>query len=260
MLRGARTLAVLPVLSRILCSVRLALHPARSLSLNYSIFSSVHKALNSNQEIIIRHLGRTDYETTWHAMQKFTAERDSATVDELWLTEHDAVYTLGLNRKDVRLATRDDIPLVLVDRGGKITYHGIGQVVIYLLVDLKRKGLNVRQLVSAMENSIIDLLAEHHITAHARSDAPGVYVNGSKIASLGLRLKQQSCYHGLALNVDMDLMPFASIDPCGYKGMQVTQLRDLGIAMSPQSAGENLLKKLAAKLAYTDIQYSNEIA
>lgn len=193
-------------------------------------------------------------------MQRFTAERDDASVDELWLTEHDAVYTLGLNRRDVRLANRDDIPLVLVDRGGKITYHGIGQVVIYLLIDLKRKSLNVRQLVSAMENSIINLLAEHGITAHARSDAPGVYVDGRKIASLGLRLKQQCCYHGLALNVDMDLSPFDSIDPCGYKGMQVTQLRDLAIQLGTQEVGADLLKKLAANLAYTDIHYSNEIA
>ena len=139
-------------------------------------------------QLTIRQLGRTDYETTWHAMQRFTAERDDTTQDELWLTEHDAVYTLGLNRKDVRLASRDDIPLVLVDRGGKITYHGIGQVVIYLLIDLKRKSLNVRQLVNAIEGSIIDFLAAQNITANARTDAPGVYVDGNKIASLGLRL------------------------------------------------------------------------
>jgi lipoyl(octanoyl) transferase len=213
-----------------------------------------------SSHLTIRQLGRTDYKSTWHAMQRFTAERDDATQDELWLTEHDAVYTLGLNRKDVRLASREDIPLVLVDRGGKITYHGSGQVVIYLLIDLKRKGLNVRQLVSAMENSIIELLAKSGIAAKARSDAPGVYVDGSKIASLGLRLKQQCCYHGLALNVDMDLSPFEAIDPCGYKGMQVTQLRDLGVQMSKQEVGANLLKKLVANLAYTDIHYSNEIA
>ena len=210
-------------------------------------------------QLTIRQLGRTDYETTWHAMQRFTAERDDTTQDELWLTEHDAVYTLGLNRKDVRLASRDDIPLVLVDRGGKITYHSIGQVIIYLLIDLKRKSLNVRQLVNAIEGSIIDFLAAHNITANARSDAPGVYVDGNKIASLGLRLKQQCCYHGLALNVDMNLSPFSSIDPCGYKGMQVTRLRDLGIQMSTQEVGADLLKKLATKLAYTDIHYSNEI-
>lgn len=210
------------------------------------------------ERLAIRQLGRTEYESTWQAMQQFTADRDECTPDELWLTEHDSVYTLGLNRKDVRLANRQDIPLVLVDRGGKITYHGIGQVVIYLLIDLKRKGLNVRQLVSAMEKAIIDLLADHGIIANARADAPGVYVDDRKIASLGLRLKRQCCYHGLALNVDMDISPFQAIDPCGYQGLEVTQLRDLGIAINPAEAGTVLLKKLAANLAYTDIQYSND--
>ncbi|MDP2246537.1 MAG: lipoyl(octanoyl) transferase LipB [Nitrosomonadales bacterium] len=208
--------------------------------------------------LAIRQLGRTDYEATWHAMQDFTATRGAQTSDELWLTEHDAVYTLGLNRKDVRLASREDIPLVLVDRGGKITYHGIGQVVIYLLIDLKRKGLNVRQLVSAMETSIIDLLAEHKITATARADAPGVYVAERKIASLGLRLKRQCCYHGLALNVDMDLAPFSAIDPCGYQGLEVTQLRNLGVIADSGEVGATLLKKLAVNLAYTDIHYLND--
>lgn len=193
----------------------------------------------------IRQLGRTDYEATWHAMQKFTAERDADTADELWLTEHDAVYTLGLNRKEVRLPGREDIPLVLVDRGGKITYHGPGQVVIYLLIDLKRWGLSIRQLVSAMENAIIALLAEHKISAEARADAPGVYVAGEKIAALGLRLKNGCCYHGLSLNVDMDLAPFEAIDPCGYQGLKVTQARDLGIADLDKPANYD---KLAAKL------------
>lgn len=210
------------------------------------------------ERLTIRQLGRSEYESTWHAMQQFTADRDERTPDELWLTEHDSVYTLGLNRKDVRLASRQDIPLVLVDRGGKITYHGIGQVVIYLLIDLKRKELNVRQLVSAMEKTIIDLLAEHGVIASARADAPGVYVDDRKIASLGLRLKRQCCYHGLALNVDMDISPFLAIDPCGYQGLEVTQLRDLGIAIRPADAGVVLLKNLAANLAYTDIQYSND--
>ena len=200
----------------------------------------------------IRHLGRTDYETTWHAMQRFTAERDQTTPDELWITEHPPVYTLGLNRKDVRLPSRQDIPVVMVDRGGKITYHGPGQVVIYLLIDLARRGLNVRQLVSAMEGSIIDLLAHSGISAVARADAPGVYVDGSKVASLGLRLKRQCCYHGLALNVEMDLSPFLAIDPCGYQGMQVTQLRDLGIALSPQATAHRLLDCLQARLSPTN--------
>lgn len=200
-------------------------------------------------ELLIRQLGRTDYETTWHAMQSFTAARDDSSPDELWVTEHPPVYTLGLNRKDVRLPTRHDIPVVMVDRGGKITYHGHGQVVIYLLIDLKRKGLNVRQLVNAMEGSIVDLLAESGIESTARADAPGVYVHGSKIASLGLRLKQQRCYHGLALNVDMDLSPFLAIDPCGYQGMQVTQLKDLGIKLDTQQAAERLLYHLQTKLS-----------
>lgn len=207
------------------------------------------------KSLTIRRLGRSDYESTWHAMQDFTARRNALTADELWLTEHEAVYTLGLNRKGAKLPNRQDIPLVLVDRGGKITYHGIGQVVIYLLIDLKRKGLNVRQLVSAMEKSIIDMLADHKINASARADAPGVYVAERKIASLGLRLKQQCCYHGLALNVAMDLSPFDAIDPCGYQGLQVTQLSDLGVHLKEEEAGTALLEKLSTHLAYTDIQY-----
>lgn len=199
-------------------------------------------------DLLIRQLGRTDYEATWHAMQRFTAERDERTPDELWVTEHPPVYTLGLNRKEVRLPGRQDIPLVMVDRGGKITYHGPGQVVIYLLIDLKRRHLNVRQLVSAMEDSIVRLLAEHGIDAAARADAPGVYVGGNKIASLGLRLKNQCCYHGLALNVDMDLTPFLAIDPCGYQGMQVTQLKDLGITLPAAQAAEQLLRHLHTQL------------
>jgi len=201
------------------------------------------------RDLDVRHLGRSDYEATWHAMQQFTAERTADTPDELWVTEHDAVYTLGLNRKDVRMPGRDDIPLVLVDRGGKITYHGPGQVVIYLLVDLKRRGMNVRQLVSAMESAIIRLLEEFGIQALARADAPGVYVDGRKIASLGLRLKQQRCYHGLSLNVGMDLAPFDAIDPCGYQGLQVTQLRDLAVTTPQDEIAAKLLNYLISILA-----------
>lgn len=204
------------------------------------------------QALYIRHLGRTDYAATLQAMQQFTAGRDAATADELWLTEHAPVYTLGLNRKDANPPLRGDIPLLLVDRGGKITYHGPGQCVIYVLIDLRRKGINVRQLVSAMENAMIALLAEQGISANARVDAPGVYVAGKKIASLGLRLKHDCCYHGLALNVGMDLSPFAAIDPCGYPGMQVTQLQDLGCQLDQQAAGQRLLEKLADYLNYTE--------
>lgn len=197
--------------------------------------------------LVLKNLGCTDYSTTLSAMQTFTDERHADTPDELWLTEHDAVYTLGLNRKNVRLP-QNKIPLVLVDRGGKITYHGRGQAVIYCLIDLKRRGLNVRQLVSLMENTLITFLAEHQIIAIAKHDAPGVYVNEEKIASLGLRLKNQCCYHGLSLNVNMDLSPFNAIDPCGYAGLNMTQTSNLGIALSPQAVGERLLNQLANQL------------
>jgi len=195
----------------------------------------------------MRDLGRSDYQETLLKMQAFTASRSAQNADELWLTEHDSVYTMGLNRKDVRLPA-NNIPLVNVDRGGKITYHGLGQVIIYLLIDLNRRNLKVRQLVNIIENSIIELLANFNITAVAKNDAPGVYVNGKKIASVGLRLKNNCCYHGLSLNVDMDLTPFEAIDPCGYKGLEMTQIKDLGIENTSQQMGEALLKLLQNKL------------
>jgi lipoyl(octanoyl) transferase len=200
--------------------------------------------------VISQDLGLTDYQNTLQAMQAFTAGRTAQTPDELWLTEHNSVYTLGLNRKNIRFPS-NDIPVILVDRGGKITYHGLGQVVIYLLIDLKRRQLNVRQLVNNMEASIIELLAQYQVEAVAKTDAPGVYIqaNGKhkKIASLGLRLKNNYCYHGLSLNVDMDLSPFEAIDPCGYAGLEVTQTKDIGICQTPQQIGENLLKILLEK-------------
>lgn len=199
--------------------------------------------------LVIRCLGLTDYESTWQTMQAFTAQRTPESPDELWLTEHPPVYTLGLNRKDVRMPWRADIPLVRTDRGGKITYHGPGQIVIYLLLDLKRRGLTVRQLVDRMEGTIITLLAEHGVSAEGRPDAPGVYVNGSKIASLGLRLKNGCCYHGLSLNADMDLSPFNAIDPCGYRGLQVTQTRNLGIAADCDTLAQRLIALLRNQLS-----------
>ncbi len=206
--------------------------------------------------IITRQLGLTDYQTTLQAMQAFTASRSNQTPDEIWLTEHAAVYTLGLNRKNVRLPENKEhghhIPVVLVDRGGKITYHGPGQAVIYLLVDLKRRNLNVRQLVNLIEASTIELLAQFNVPAFAKADAPGVYVQqhgkDKKIASLGLRLKNNYCYHGLSLNVEMDLAPFSAIDPCGYVGLEVTQIKELGIAKTCQEIGEDLLNRLQEKL------------
>ena len=206
--------------------------------------------------VITRLLGITDYQTTLQAMQTFTANRLPETPDELWLTEHTSVYTLGLNRKNVRLPENKnnghDIPVVLVDRGGKITYHGQGQVVIYVLLDLTRNKLNVRQLVDALEANIIALLSACQIKAFAKKEAPGVYVNidgkDKKIASLGLRLKNNCCYHGLSLNVDMDLSPFFAIDPCGYVGLEVTQTKDLGVTQSCAQMGEQLLQILSKKL------------
>ena len=199
------------------------------------------------QDLIVKDLGCTDYQETLVAMQQFTVSRTAITSDEIWLTEHNSVYTLGINRKNVRLP-QNTIPVVLVDRGGKITYHGSGQVIIYVLLDLKRRNLNVRQLVNIMEASIIGLLAKHGIAASAKNDAPGVYVEAKKIASLGLRLKNNCCYHGLSLNVDMDLAPFNEIDPCGYVGLETTQTKNLGITKTPLQMGENLLIILTENL------------
>lgn len=200
------------------------------------------------QPIIVRRLGVTDFETTWRNMQAFTAMRTESTADELWLTEHPPVYTLGLNRKNVRMPSRADIPVVLTDRGGKITFHGPGQIVIYALLNLQRNRLNIRSLVSLLENAVIGLLASHQITANARADAPGVYVNDAKIAALGLRIKNNCCYHGLSFNVNMDLAPFKAIDPCGYAGLEVTQTRDLGIKSDTNILSEALLDALIANL------------
>jgi lipoyl(octanoyl) transferase len=198
--------------------------------------------------ILVRRLGRTDFAETSLAMQRFTAERQSDTPDEIWLTEHNPVYTLGLNRKNVRMPTRDDIAVIETDRGGKITYHGPGQVIVYVLLDLKRAHLTIRKLVSALENVVIRLLAEYGVEASAKADAPGVYVQEAKVAALGLRIKKDCCYHGLSLNVNMDLSPFSVIDPCGYVGLKVTQMKDLGIDTDLQTIGDALLEKLLEKI------------
>jgi len=179
----------------------------------------------------LRSLGLAEYHPTWDAMKRFTAERTSDTRDEIWLVQHPPVYTQGLAGKPEHLLHGTNIPVIKIDRGGQITYHGPGQIVAYLLLDLRRWKINVRELVRLMERSAIDLLAEYGVEAHGREDAPGVYVNGAKIAALGLKIKNGCCYHGLALNVDMDLAPFSNINPCGYAGMRVTQVCELGIAV-----------------------------
>jgi lipoyl(octanoyl) transferase len=200
-------------------------------------------------EVLVRRLGRVEYEPTWRAMQDFTARRAAATPDELWLLEHPPVYTLGVAGRASHLPRAENgIPVVKTDRGGQITYHGPGQVVLYLLLDLRRRGLAVRPLVRLMENAVIDLLAAHGIAAAGGPEAPGVYVNGAKVAALGLRIRDGCCYHGLALNVDLDLAPFRVIDPCGYSGLAVTQARDLGIADGPELLGGRLVHHLLERL------------
>ncbi|PHX39029.1 lipoate--protein ligase [Pseudomonas sp. NZIPFR-PS5] len=173
-----------------------------------------------------RELGLTDYEPTWQAMKRFTDGRDRETADEIWLVQHPPVFTQGQSGKPEHLLLPGDIPVVQVDRGGQVTYHGPGQLVAYLLLDVRRLGFGVRDLVTRIERSLIDLLAGYGVTAAAKADAPGVYVDGAKIASLGLRIRNGCSFHGLALNVDMDLDPFKRINPCGYAGLAMTQLRE----------------------------------
>lgn len=196
----------------------------------------------------VRRLGRVDYEPTWRAMQEFTAARTPDTPDELWIVEHPPVFTLGQAGKPEHLLADIGVPLVKIDRGGQITYHGPGQAVVYLLIDLSRRKIKVRELVSAIEQAVIDLLAEYDIEAERRSGAPGVYVRDAKIAALGLRIRNGCSYHGVSLNVDMDLSPFAAINPCGYAGLQVTQTRDFNLPLTAHEAGERLCQHLLQQL------------
>ena len=203
-------------------------------------------------DVRVRRLGFADYEPTWRAMRRFTENRTPATRDELWLTEHPPVYTLGVAGRAAHLPrVANGIPVIKVDRGGQITYHGPGQVVLYALLDMRRLGLTVRPLIRKMEQAVIDLLATYGIGAEGRIEAPGVYVDGAKIAALGLRIKNGCCYHGLAFNADMDLSPFHAIDPCGYSGLAVTQARDLGITDTPEILGEKLAQSLLEAISRT---------
>jgi lipoyl(octanoyl) transferase len=179
--------------------------------------------------LAVRRPGRVDYQQAWRDMQAFTAARTAATPDELWLLEHPPVFTLGRNGKREHLFDTGDIPVIPVDRGGQVTYHGPGQLLAYTLFDLNRRRLGVTSLVRLLEQAVIDLLADHGIGAHRRDKAPGVYVENRKIAALGLRIRKGCSFHGLSLNVDMDLAPFSMINPCGFAGLQVTQMADLGI-------------------------------
>jgi lipoyl(octanoyl) transferase len=198
--------------------------------------------------VTIRQLGLVDYDETFAAMKDFTDRRDSKTADEIWLLQHRPVYTLGLNADPAHVIAPDDIPVVKADRGGQVTYHGPGQLVVYTLIDLKRAGLGIRELVSALENSVIALVGRHGIDAAARCDAPGVYVDGRKLASVGLRIRRGCSYHGLSLNVSMDAEPFTRINPCGFDDLSVTQLADLGVPIDFDAIGADLTALFVAEL------------
>jgi len=186
-------------------------------------------------------LGRQDYVPLWHAMQEFTDERDESTRDEIWFCEHPPVFTMGLNASEEHLLAPGDIPVVQIDRGGQVTYHGPGQLMVYPLIDIRRANIGVRKLVTALEQSVVDLAAEYDVEAAARPDAPGVYVEGDKLASVGLRIRRGSSFHGMALNVNADLEPFSRINPCGYAELRMTDLHRLGVDLSLEETSEKLL-------------------
>ena len=211
--------------------------------------------------LIIKYLGRSDYEETWQAMKQFTDQRDANTADELWITEHDPVFTQGLNGKPEHILQFSNIPVVQIDRGGQITYHGPGQLVLYCLLNIQRLSFGVRTLVSIIEQSIVELLVRYDIDAFSRRDAPGVYVNLAsvgydevqsgqiaKIAALGLRIRKGCCYHGLSLNINMDLKPFSNINPCGFEGLAVTQMVELNSSVSVEKVGRELAAILSQKM------------
>jgi lipoyl(octanoyl) transferase len=199
-------------------------------------------------ELVVRELGLQTYEPVWRAMQAFTDERTPTTPDEIWFTQHRPVFTLGINTAPEHLLAPGDIPVIQIDRGGQVTYHGPGQLMIYPLIDLRRAGLGVRELVTALEQSVVDLAAEFGIEAASRCDAPGVYVEGVKLASVGLRIRRGSSFHGMALNVDVDLEPFSRINPCGFKGLELTDLARLGAEQDLGIVRDRLLPHLLRHL------------
>jgi len=206
-----------------------------------------------NRQPLLKWLGRVAYEPTWRAMQTLTEQRGPETRDEIWFLEHPPVFTLGMNAAREHVLAPGDIPVVQIDRGGQVTYHGPGQLVVYPLLDVRRNALGVRQLVMALENGIIALLASWNIEATGRRDAPGIYVEGRKLASIGLRIRRGCSYHGLAFNVAMDLEPFRRINPCGYRGLEVTDLRtlgvsELGVSLELHSVAELLAPHLLSSL------------
>ncbi len=198
--------------------------------------------------IDVKYLGITPYESTWNKMKVFTSNRAASTQDEIWITEHEAIYTVGLNRKDFNKPLRTDITVLPVDRGGKITYHGRGQLIIYPLIDLERYQLTIRTFVTLIEKSIVSFLSRRDIKASAKIEAPGVYIENKKIASLGLRIKNHASYHGLSMNIDMDLSPFEAIDPCGFKNLQMTQLKIFTNDVSVEAIGFEIANDIKHQL------------
>lgn len=209
------------------------------------------------RQLTCKNLGLSAYEVVWQEMEVFTNNRTNETVDEIWFVEHPAVFTLGQAGKQEHILDPGDIPIIKTDRGGQVTYHGPGQLVAYLMFDLRRLGINVRQLVSSIEMSIINLLAEYKIDAQAKKEAPGVYVGEKKIAALGLRIRRGCSFHGLSLNVDMDTAPYKGINPCGYADMEIVQLRDLDISKTVDEVSELLLAHIQRQFGYTSIIQHN---
>lgn len=222
---------------------------------------SLHLNVTESLSLICKWLGTVEYEPTWRAMQDFTANRDDSTRDEIWFLEHPPVFTLGMNGKPEHVIAAGDIPVVNIDRGGQVTYHGPGQLVVYPLLNLKRYKLGVRDLVMALENTVINTVASWGIKAEARRDAPGVYVDGKKLASIGLRIRRGCSYHGLAFNIAMDLSPFHRINPCGYQGLEVIDLSQLGVDSSPKEISTLVAKQLGEALGVaTDLFHPNHRA
>jgi len=201
-----------------------------------------------------RFRGRQDYVPLWHEMQHFTDSRDENTPDEIWFCEHPAVFTLGLNAAKEHLLAPGNIPVVQIDRGGQVTFHGPGQLMIYPLIDIRRANIGVRQLVTALEQSVVDLVAEHDVEATPRADAPGVYVEDRKLASIGLRIRRGASFHGMALNVNVDLEPFSRINPCGYEELEMTDLHRLGVDLALETTSESLLPHFLKHLGLTKDQ------
>lgn len=213
--------------------------------------------MSIKDQVLIRTLGIEPYNPTWEKMQAFTDQRDDETRDEIWLLQHEPVFTQGQAGKAEHLLATGDIPVVQVDRGGQVTYHGPGQLIVYLMINLRRRKLGVREMVDIMECSLVDLLAEYGVEAYAKPDAPGVYVGNAKIASLGLRVRRGCSFHGLALNLDMDLGPFLRINPCGYAGMPMTQLAELAEMPKLEDLMQKLADQLVGKIGYTQVSHSD---